>query len=415
MNSVLIQPRLPNRRPDSYSFDDMLRKPRLFTAGPTPVHPEASRALVGPHPYHRTPEFSACFDRVQAGLRAAFRTDGPVAVIAASGTGGMEAAFANLFGAEDRVAVIEGGKFGERWTQIATAYGVPTAVLTLDAGEPVAPAVVAEFVVAHQPLTGLLFSASETSTATAFDVEGIARAVREVSADIALVVDGITAVGALPIETDAWQLDAVVGGAQKGLMMPPGLAFVACSPRGWERVRAERSTPRYYFDLCRYADSALKAQTPFTPAIGLVQALDAALGAIDEAGGIGSMEDNADRLATATRAAADALGLELLSTATPSPAVTAIRAPEPGSAPQIVARLRDGHAAQVSGGQGDLKPDIFRIGHIGYVDDIDLLGLLGVLEPVLHQMGHSVELGSGVAAASAALVQHRASSRGTGE
>ncbi len=408
-------PRLPNRKPDSYSFDDMLRKPRLFTAGPTPVHPEASRALVGPQPYHRTAEFSACFERVQAGLRGAFRTDGPVAVIAASGTGGMEAAFANLFGSEDSLAVIEGGKFGERWTQIAAAYGVPTTVMALEAGAPVSPAAVAEYVAAHQPLTGVLFSASETSTATAFDVEGIGRAVREVAPDIALVVDGITAVGALPIETDAWQIDAVVGGAQKGLMMPPGLAFVACSPRGWARVRADRSTPRYYFDLRRYADSSEKDQTPFTPAIGLVQALDAALSAIDEAGGIGALEDNANRLAIATRAAAGALGLELLSKATPSPAVTAILAPAPGSAPQIVARLRDDYAAQVSGGQGRLKPDIFRIGHIGYVDEIDLLGLLGVLEPVLQRMGHPVELGAGVAAASAALVQQRASNRGPEE
>jgi len=311
--------------------------------------------------------------------------------------------------------VIEGGKFGERWTQIAAAYGVPTTVMALEAGAPLSPAAVAEYVAAHQPLTGVLFSASETSTATAFDVEGIGRAVREVAPDIALVVDGITAVGALPIETDAWQIDAVVGGAQKGLMMPPGLAFVACSPRGWARVRTDRSTPRYYFDLRRYADSSEKDQTPFTPAIGLVQALDAALSAIAEAGGIGALEDNANRLAIATRAAAGALGLELLSKATPSPAVTAILAPAPGSAPQIVARLRDDYAAQVSGGQGRLKPDIFRIGHIGYVDEIDLLGLLGVLEPVLQRMGHPVELGAGVAAASAALVQQRASNRGPGE
>jgi len=415
MNSALMNTRLPNREPDSYSFDDMLRKPRLFTAGPTPVHPEASRALVGPQPYHRTAEFSACFERVQAGLRCAFRTAGPVAVIAASGTGGMEAAFANLFSDADQVAVIETGKFGERWTQIAAAYGVPTTVMKLEAGAPLAPAVAAEFVAAGQSLTGMLLSASETSTATAFDVEGIARAVREVSPDIALVVDGITAVGALPIETDAWQIDAVVGGAQKGLMMPPGLAFVACSPRGWERIRADRSTPRFYFDLRRYAESAGKDQTPFTPAIGLVRALDAALAAIDEAGGIGALEDNADTLATATRAAAGALGLELLSKAAPSPAVTAILAPEPGSAPEIIALLRDGYAAQVSGGQGGLKPDIFRIGHIGYVDDIDLLGLIGVLEQVLQLLGHPLDLGAGVAAASAALVQRRASGRNATE
>jgi aspartate aminotransferase-like enzyme len=393
----------------------MLRKPRLFTAGPTPVHPEASRALVGPQPYHRSAEFSACFERVQAGLRGAFRTAGPVAVIAASGTGGMEAAVANLFGPDDRVAVIEGGKFGERWTQLAAAYSIPATRMVLAPGEALAPAAVAEHIASHQPLSGVLFSASETSTATAFDVEGIARAARQVSPDIVLAVDAITAVGALPIETDAWGIDAVVGGSQKGLMIPPGLAFVACSPRGWERVGKERPTPRYYFDLRRYAETAGKSQTPFTPAIGLVQALDAALAALEEAGGISALEENAERLAAATRSAAAALDLELLSKATPSPAVTAVRAPEPGSAPEIVARLRDGYAAQVSGGQGALKPDIFRIGHIGYVDDIDLLGLLGVLEPVLQGMGHPVQLGAGVAAASASLQEDRRAGRSGSE
>jgi aspartate aminotransferase-like enzyme len=270
---------------------------------------------------------------------------------------------------------------------------------------------VADHIAGNEPLTGLLFSASETSTGTAFDVEAIARAAREVAPHVVLIVDGITAVGALPIETDAWHIDAVVGGAQKGLMIPPGLAFIACSPRGWERVRGERSTPRYYFDLRRYADSARKDQTPFTPAIGLVQALDAALAAIHEAGGIGALESNARRLAAATRAAAGALRLDLLSENTPSPAVTAMMAPEPGSAPEIVARLRTEYAAQVSGGQGALKPDIFRVGHIGYVDDIDLLGLLGALEQVLLGMGHPVQLGTGLAAASESLLADRGEDR----
>jgi aspartate aminotransferase-like enzyme len=323
----------------------------------------------------------------------------------------MEAALANLFGPEDRVTVIEAGKFGERWTQLASAYGIPVTRMVLAPGEALEPAAVADYIGSNRPLTGVLFSASETSTATAFDVEGIARVVREVEPGIVLVVDGITAVGALPIETDAWELDAVVGGAQKGLMMPPGLAFIACSPRGWERVRGERSTPRFYFDLRRYAESARKDQTPFTPAIGLVQSLDAALAAIDEAGGIGALESNARRLATATRAAASALGLELLSSVSPSPAVTAMMAPEPGSAPEIVARLRSEYAAQVSGGQGALKPDIFRVGHIGYVDDIDLLGLLGALEQVLLRMGHPVQLGAGLAAASESLLADRGDDR----
>ena len=383
----------------------MLRKPRLFTAGPTPVHPDAVRAEARPLGYHRAPEFTACFGRVQQGLRGAFRTVGPVAVLTSSGTGAMEAALANLFEPGARVAVVVGGKFGLRWVDIAAAYGIETVSLELAPGEAVTPAAVAEHVAAHQPVAGLLLTASETSTATAYDVRGIAAAVREVDEDIVVVVDAISAIGALPVATDEWHLDAVVGGAQKAFMIPPGLAFVACSPAGWQRIERRRAAPRYYFDLRKYAASAAKDQTPFTPAISLVSGLEAALDAIDEIGGISALEANAERLALATRAAASALRLELLSPDSPSPAVTALRAPRPGTAPTLVGRLREEYAAQVAGGQGELKPDIFRIGHLGYVDDLDLLGLLGVLEQVLIELDHPVERGSGVAGASAALAE----------
>jgi aspartate aminotransferase-like enzyme len=254
---------------------------------------------------------------------------------------------------------------------------------------------------------GLFLTASETSTGTLYDTRDIVAAVRSVAPEVVAVVDAITSVGALPIATDEWGLDAVVGGAQKAFMVPPGLAFVACSPRGWELIDNDHATPRYYLDLRKYAASAQKSQTPFTPGIGLLLALEASLDAIDEAGGIAALEDNAQRLASACRAAAVALDLQLLSAA-PSPAVTAIKAPEPGSGPAIVAAMRDRHGAQLSGGQGALKPDIFRIGHIGYVDDLDLLGVLAALEGVLADRGHPVTPGSGVAAAAASLAASRA-------
>jgi len=383
----------------------MLRKPRLFTAGPTPLHPEAIRAAAGAVPYHRTPDFSERFDRIQAGLRAAFRTEGPVAVLTTSGTGAMEAALASLFEAGDRAVVVAGGKFGERWDEIGVAYGLDVSVLSVEPGQMLTPDEVVKFVEASAPFRGLFLTASETSTGTMCDVRSIVDAVRRVAPEIVVVVDAITSVGALPIATDAWGLDAVIGGAQKAFMVPPGLGFVACSPRGWELVDNASSTPRYYLDLRKYAASAAKSQTPFTPGIGLLLALEAALEAIDDAGGIAALENNAGRLSAACRAAASALGLDLLSRA-PSPAVTAIRSPQPGTAPEIVAAMRDRYAAQLSGGQGELKPHIFRIGHIGYVDDLDLLGLLAGLETVLAARGHEVVLGASVAAASASLAAH---------
>lgn len=382
----------------------MIRKPRLFTAGPTPVHPDAVQAAAGPLPYHRGADFMRRFDRVQEGLQRIFRTRGPVAVLTTSGTGGMEAAVANLFAPGDRLAVVAAGKFGQRWIDIVSSYGMEPTTLEVLAGRAATPAEVADHVVANGPVEGLLITASETSTATALDVRGIARAVRERQPQLPVVVDAITAVGSMPVETDDWDLDAVVGGAQKAFMIPPGLAFVASSPRGWERIRQERSTPRYYLDLRRYAGDTTRRQIPFTPAIGLVLQLEAALDAVEEAGGVAALEANASRLAAAARAAARALGLELLSEA-PSPAVTAIRAPEPGTAPEIVVALRERFGAQISGGQAELKPDVFRIGHLGYFDDLDLLGLVAALEQVLADRGDDVQRGVGVAAAARSFAE----------
>ena len=391
----------------------MLKKPRLFTAGPTPLHPEAIRAAAGPVPYHRTLEFAACFDRVQIGLQAAFRTKGPVAVLTTSGTGAMEAALANLFVSGDRVVVVAGGKFGARWVEIGTAYGLDVVELIADPGHLISPGEVAALVERSAPVRGLFLTASETSTGTICDVHAIVDAVRGLVPEIVTVVDAITSVGALPIATDDWGLEAVVGGAQKAFMVPPGLAFVACSPRGWELVQNKSVTPRYYLDLRKYAAAAEKSQTPFTPGISLFLALEASLNAIDEAGGIRALESNADRLATACRAAVMALDLELLSAA-PSPAVTAIKAPVPGTAPKIVAAMRDRHGAQLSEGQGELKPHIFRIGHIGYVDDLDLLGALAALERVLADQGHDLSVGTGITAAAVSLSSARVFTGSTG-
>lgn len=374
-----------------------------MTPGPAPVHPAAVAAAVEPLPHHRGPAFKPRFDAVQSGLQSAFRTSGPVAVLAASGTGAVEAALVNLFARGDRVLVVAAGKFGQRWAEIAEAFGLRVKVVKVPVGEAFDADAAAEAIASWRPVAGMVITSSETSTGSALDVQSVAAAARRVEPDVAIVVDAITGIGALPIETDAWELDAVCGGSQKAFMIPPGLGFVACSPRGWERVLEERKKPRYYFDLRKYANAAAKGQTPFTPATGLVLEMQAALEAIERAGGIGALERNAQALAAATRAAAGALELELLSPSCPSPAVTAIKAPVAGRAPEIVAAMRDRYGVQIAGGQDALKPDIFRIGHLGYIDQQDLLGTLATLERVLASLEFAVTPGAGVAAAAAVL------------
>lgn len=381
----------------------MIRKNRLMTPGPAPVHPAAQAAAVGPLPHHRHPAFKPRFAAVQDGLRRSFRTEGPVATLAASGTGAMEAALVNLFAPGDRVVVVAAGKFGARWAEVSDAFGMRVKRVDVEAGKPFTPEDASEVIASWRPVAGIVVTASETSAGSSVDVEGIARSARRIEPDIAVVVDAITGIGAMPIETDAWELDAVCGGSQKAFMIPPGLGFVACSPRGWERIAEERSKRRYYFDLRRYQKSAAADQTPFTPATGLLLELEAALAAIDSIGGIAALERNAQRLAAATRAAAGALGLGLLAPECPSAAVTAIRAPRPGTAPQIVTAMREEHGVGIAGGQGELKPDIFRIGHLGYIDEHDLLGTLATLERVLAAQGHELQPGAAVAAAAAVL------------
>jgi aspartate aminotransferase-like enzyme len=377
----------------------MIRKKRLMTPGPAPVHPRAIAAAVEPLPHHRAAEFKPRFAAVQTHLQAAFRTAGPVNVLASSGTGAMEAALTNLFAAGDRVLVVANGKFGARWAEVAECFGMRVRAVPVAPGETFGRDEIAEAVAAFRPVQGVVLTASETSTGGSLDIRALVNAARRVEPEVAVVVDAITAIGAMPIETDRWELDAVCGGSQKAFMVPPGLGFVACSPRGWARVREARPKPRYYFDLRKYGDRAADDQTPFTPATSLILELEAALIALDEAGGIAALEANASRLAAATRAAAKALGLDLLSPLAPSAAVTAIRAPRSGMAPEIVAAMRQDHGVFIAGGQGELKPDLIRIGHLGYIDEVDLLGTLATLERVLVKLGVSVEIGTANAAA----------------
>ncbi len=373
-----------------------------MTPGPAPVHPGAVAAAVEPLPHHRAQEFKPRFAAVHSNLQSAFRTEGPVGVLACSGTGAVEAALVNLFARDDRVLVLASGKFGARWADVAECFGMQVRSVPIGPGASFGAAEMIDAMTAFQPVDGVVITASETSTGAALDVRALAEAARSIEPDVAVVVDAITAIGAMPIETDGWNLDAVCGGSQKAFMIPPGLGFVACSARGWQRVQEDRDKPRYYFDLRKYGARAADGQTPFTPATSLILEMEAALSAIDEAGGIGALETNAQRLAAATRAAARALNLELLSAIAPSAAVTAIKIAG-GCAPDVVAAMRNEHGVFVAGGQDELKPHIIRIGHLGYIDEVDLLGTLATLERVLGDMGHAVTMGAGVAAAAAVL------------
>jgi len=403
MRTIWTSSKVTSRLFEAGTLAHMIRKNRLMTPGPAPVHPRAVAAAVEPLPHHRAQEFKPRFAAVHRHLQSAFRTAGPVSVLACSGTGAVEAALVNVFAPGDRVLVLASGKFGARWADVAECFGMHVKSVPIGPGETFREAELVAAMESFQPVHGLVITASETSTGAALDVRALAQAARSVEPDVAVVVDAITAIGAVPIETDGWDLDAVCGGSQKAFMIPPGLGFVACSPRGWERVRQDRNKPRYYFDLRKYGDRAADDQTPFTPATSLILEMEAALIAIEDAGGIGALEDNAQRLAHATREAARALNLELLSPDAPSAAVTAIKIPGGGRAPEIVAAMRQQHGVFIAGGQGELKPNIIRIGHLGYIDQVDLLGTLATLERVLRDIGHEVQMGAGVAAAAAAL------------
>jgi aspartate aminotransferase-like enzyme len=372
----------------------------LLAPGPTPVPPEVLLAMAQPIIHHRTPQFEAIFAQVQDGLKRLFKTEQDVLILAASGTGAMEAAVTNTTSPGDRVLVVNGGKFGERWARIAAAYGLAVTELKVEWGRAVDPGAI-ERALGEQPETRLvLMQASETSTAVLHPVEAVARAVR--GRDALLIVDGITAVGVLDLPMDALGIDVLITGSQKALMLPPGLAFLALSPRAWQAVERAR-TPRFYFDLRRERDNQAKHTTAWTPAISLVLGLHAALTLLF-AEGLDAVFARHARLARATRAGAEALGMRLVAPASPSPAVTGLWLPE-GVPGKLVGYLRDRVGITFAGGQDQLKGKIVRVAHLGYVDAFDVTTALAVLEMALAVFGHEVPFGRGVGAAEAVLVE----------
>lgn len=369
-----------------------MKKYQLMAPGPTPVPSEVLLAMAQPMLHHRTPEYEALFIEVRAGLKRLVQTSQDVIPLACSGTGAMEAAVVNTLSTGDTVAVVNAGKFGERWVEICRAYGVRVLELTAPYGETVPAERVAETLRKTPGLAAVVTQHSESSTGVLHDVRGYAGVTR--STDAILIVDAVSSLGIANLEMDAWGVDVVVAGSQKGLMLPPGLGFCALSERAWARTRTSK-LPKYYFDLAEERKTVVKNEAHFTPAVSIVIGLRTVLGIL-ESEGLANVFRRHDRLARATRAGVEALGLGLFCKATPSPALTAVTTPPGLNSEQIVTAYSKTHNITIAGGQGEMKGRIFRLGHMGYAAELDVIVALAALEQVLAELGQPVDFGAGV-------------------
>ena len=380
-----------------------MKKYYLMSPGPTPVPASVLLAMAAPMIHHRTPEYEALFIEVRAGLKRLFQTDGDVIPFTSSGTGAMEAAVVNTLSPGDTVLVLRAGKFGERWEEICQAYGVSVIPLAAPFGETVPAARFADALRAHPETRAVLMQHSESSTGVLHDVKGIAAVTR--GTDAILIVDAVSSLGIADLPMDAWEVDLVVAGSQKGLMLPPGLSFMAVSDKAWSRVKTAR-LPRYYFDLTAEHKAMRQNEPHFTPAVSIVVGLRLVLRMMEEEG-LANVFRRHERLARATRAGVEALGLTLFAKVSPSPALTAVAAPPGVDSEQVVAAFSAAHNITIAGGQGEMKGQVFRLGHMGYVGDFDVLVALGALEQVLHELGQPVDFGAAVRAAQKVVVAER--------
>ncbi|HLN61914.1 MAG TPA: alanine--glyoxylate aminotransferase family protein [Symbiobacteriaceae bacterium] len=379
-------------------------KSLLMIPGPTPIPPQVAAAMTQPMINHRGEAFFTLFDEVSENLKYVFRTQQPVYVFPGAGSGGWEAALVNTLNYGDTVLSMTIGDFGDRWQKAAVALGFNVERMAFAPGEAADPAKIADRLAAdrERQIKAVLFQHNETSTGVTNDVAAIARVVREHGALV--MVDSVSGLGALPLEFDEWGLDVVLTGAQKALMCPPGLSIVAFSERA--RLLSETNKmPRFYWDLKAVHASYLKRQTPYTPAISLFYALQAALRMIREETIEGAWTRHRT-MGEMCRAGVKAMGLELLvrDEARASNSVTAVLAPLEPKALRKTAREHLG--VQLAGGQGKLESTIFRIGHLGYVTPNDVIQALAATEATLALHGKEVSLGAAVTAAQKVWVNH---------
>jgi len=382
----------------------MIRKTRLFTPGPTPLLPAAQFAMAAADIHHRTAEFRTLYTRVLAQLKEFVGTANDVIILSSSGTGAMEASVSNLTSPGDRVLVLTAGKFGERWTALAKAFGCHVDVVSAPYGETFS---LDEVKAALKLETRAVFmQATETSTGVRHCVPGVARLLKESQSEALLVVDAITGLGTTHLDMDGWGVDVLVGGSQKAVMIPPGLSYLAISQRAWDRMEATYN-PRYYFDLRKERKNAKNGESAYTPAVALIAALGAALDWIAAQGdgslteGRKKLVENAETIAAMTRAAMVALGLKLFAPDASGTAATAVLAPEGVDSGLFVKELKSRFAAIITNGQGEMKGQIFRIAHLGFFDYMDTIALIGAIEQVviksIPQLG--AKFGDGLIAA----------------
>jgi aspartate aminotransferase-like enzyme len=371
-----------------------IRKQRLLTPGPTPLYPGALQAMMASDIHHRTEDFRKVYRNALQDLKEVLGTTHDVLVFASSGTGAMEGAVSNLFSRGDKVIVCSAGKFGERWVEMAKAFGLDAVVLTAEYGDVVAPERLENALKENPQTRGVFVQASETSTGAAHDIQAMAKSVRATNA--IFVIDAITGFGTMPLDIEGWGLDVVIGGSQKAFMIPPGLAFMTISPKAW-KISESSNLPHFYFNLKKEKKSADAGESSWTPATSLILALGSALEYIKQIG-MPKLIENAQLLARATREAAAALGLELFSPNSPGSSVTAIKPPAGMDSGVIVKEFRNRFGSIIANGQGSMKGKIFRIAHLGNFDFPDLFAVVAELEIILASNGVQVEMGKGVAA-----------------
>ena len=381
----------------------MIRKTRLYTPGPTPLLPAAQFAMAAADIHHRTPEFRALFQKVLAQLKVFVGTKNDVLLLSSSGTGAMEASVSNLTSPGDRVLVLTAGKFGERWTDLTKAFACQPDVVKDPYGQTLD---LAEVRASLKPEHKVVYmQATETSTAVRHDVEAVAKLLKEVAPEALLVVDGITGLGTTHFDVDGWGIDVLIGGSQKAVMIPPGLAYLSVSEKAWAAMEKSKN-PRYYFDLRKERKNAVKGESAYTPAVALVAGLGAALDYIAGQAG-GDLEkgrvalvNNAQVNAAATRAGLVALGFTLFAPTAPAAAATAVAVPEGMNSGDVVKALKARFSLVTANGQGEMQGKIFRVAHLGFFDYLDTVALLGAMEHIAKDvLGLPVEYGKAVAAA----------------
>ena len=372
--------------------------------------PAAQFAMAAADIHHRTPEFRALYTRVLAQLKEFVGTKNDVIILSSSGTGAMEASVSNLTSPGDRVLVLSAGKFGERWTSLAKAFGCEVDLVSAPYGQTFD---MAEVKAALKLETRAVFvQANETSTGARHDILAIGELLKSVKSEALLIVDGITGLGTSTLDMDEWGIDVLIGGSQKAVMIPPGLSYLAVSDRAWERMEATYN-PRYYFDLRKERKNAKNGESAYTPAVALIAALGAALDWIaaqadgDLAAGRAKLVDNAETIAAMTRAAVTAMGFKLFAV-TPGAAATAVYAPEGTDSGVIVKQLKARFGAIITNGQGEMQGKIFRIAHLGFFDFMDTMALIAALEQVVVKSVPSlgVEFGMGLVAAQKVYAEH---------